>query len=108
MIRAVTLFGDPTYVPSDPFNAPGSPSGHSILGRLSSQSAALAAYKFMGWPQGSSSQGWVYKIREYCLAGDAVCQSGSGANAWAIHNSYRPVKTTNAKSWIEYMLTSSN
>ena len=107
MIRAVALFGDPNYSNTDPFNAPGSPSVQPLLHRVAGTSTELAAYKYMGWPQASKAKGWVYKIREYCLAGDLFCQSGTSPRAESIHNSYAPSKTGQAQLWIDYMLSSS-
>lgn len=107
MIRAVALFGDPNYSPTDPFDAPSSPTVQPLLHRTAGDSAALAAYRYKGWPQGSKTQGWVYKIREYCLAGDEWCQSGTSPKARAIHNAYAPSQTGPAQLWIDYMLTAS-
>lgn len=105
-IRAVVVFGDPNFSVNQPWNAPGSPTNvGGLMGpHLAHYNAQFATYKAWGWPMGSSFQGWVHKIRSYCYHGDTFCNSGTGPNAIAIHNSYGENSTTAARDWMEYMV----
>ncbi|MGN8552898.1 UNVERIFIED_CONTAM: cutinase family protein [Microbacterium sp. SLM126] len=106
MIRAVVLYGDPTFRPHMPYNAPGSPAGFGGLGRTSVSTDQLKLYRVWGWSMESMSPdpAWVPKIRSYCKTGDLWCQSGTGSNALAIHNSYT-TETTRANDYIHHMLS---
>jgi len=105
MVRAVVLYGDPAFKPNHPFNAVGDGKGEGVLARPAGVWSVLDAFRIWGWPQVGTAQTWVYKIRSYCKTGDIFCQSGVGSNALAIHNSYTSA-TSDATSWITYMLTS--
>jgi len=113
MIRAVAVFGDPTYLPNRSINAPMSASGvaHGIFPRnlILADSLENSDYSFYGYPYGEHGMGTVYKIRSYCLAGDFFCQSDLSDSNFAIHNSYASPTTgavINATNWITYMISS--
>ncbi len=105
-IRAVVVFGDPNFSPNQPYNAPGSPTNTDGLmgGGIQAYNDQYASYRSWGWPMGGSGEGWVYKVRSYCYAGDYFCNRGTGPNAMAIHNLYGENSTTAARQWMEYMV----
>lgn len=105
-IRAAVTFGEPTFRPHMSYNAPGAGTGFGLLGRTSLSTNYLRDnYRVWGWGPGSTGQSWVPLIRSYCKTGDQFCQTGTGSNAGAIHNSYTS-ETVNARNWIDYMLSS--
>jgi hypothetical protein len=82
-----------------------------MLPRANSYMDELDNQRVWGWPQFSSSQGWVQKIRSWCYAGDMFCASGTGPNAMAIHNSYgmnAMYGMYGAEQWAQYMVSNTN
>lgn len=107
-IKGVVAFGDPNFAVGQPFNAPGSPTNAGgVMGpRLQVYNSQLASYRVWGWPMESPSPDWQYRVRSYCYAGDFFCNSGTGPNAMAIHNSYGELSTSDAATWMEYQVES--
>lgn len=112
IVMGAAVFGEPNYAANQPINAPGvsQNSNNGMFGpRSAAQIDGLNSYKHWGWPQYQSSEGWVYKIRSYCLAGDRFCANSMDANAIDIHNSYAATTQVNdAFQWFQYLLTDFN
>lgn len=106
-IKAVALFGDPTYVSNRPYDAAGNGSNSGMFYRQ--DTSAQEGMRYWGWPQGSSNPNptWVYKIRSWCFSGDFFCQNNAGDSNYSIHNSYKYYMSDPA-SWVNYMVTSAN
>ena len=107
-ISAVVFYGDPGYFPGDSWNAPGSPSKLGFMTRNTVVKDKLKAFRFWGWPQGSTSTSpsWVPRIRSYCYSGDFFCQNNPADAGFKIHNSYGTLtQATKAASWIDYMMS---
>ncbi|WP_336501427.1 cutinase family protein [Microbacterium paraoxydans] len=103
-IKAVPVFGDPTFLPNKGYNDVYAGTGLGVNPRLNT--ADLDAMKYWGWPQGATTQqGWVYKIRSYCKSYDYFCQSNPTNNGMLIHGTYS-VTMASAVSWVQFMLTS--
>lgn len=107
-IRAVALMGDPQYRSSMPYFAPNThPSGTGLYPADPGQITKLAnEYSYMGYAQGSTNPNptLIYKVREYCYTGDAVCQSNNTTSGWQIHSAYS-VLADQIFSWMNYQLT---
>lgn len=104
MITGVVLFGDPSYVPGEPWNAPGSGTGWGIFPRRAESLAMLAQYTWEDTPAGASQPQTTSKIRSYCVAGDAFCQSGLAPNAIELHNDYMVDFTNDAYAFLQRTL----
>ncbi|QYM64310.1 cutinase family protein [Microbacterium sp. Se5.02b] len=107
-IRAVALFGDPQYRTGMLTNFVNQPNNGLLSQSLTFPKSSLASYRYWGWPYGATTaEGWVYKVREYCLAGDFFCQSNPNDSSYAIHNSYGQF-AGGVAGWIQFLLTDSN
>lgn len=107
MVRAVVVFGDPTFQRGRPYNAPESATKRDgIFPRNLIVSDRLETdFSFYGWPMGAKGPGTTYKIRSYCVTGDFFCQSDVTDSTFAKHNSYKTVSVVAARNWIDYMLS---
>ena len=107
MVRAVVVWGDPTWKPGQAWNSPDSvTAGQGILARGQASSDYLSSeYRSWGWPQGSTSPNpqWVPKIRSYCYARDWACQAGSPIDN-QIHSSYKSYMS-DPRSFVQFMMT---
>ncbi|KJL24511.1 Cutinase [Microbacterium oxydans] len=107
MIRAVVVWGDPTWKAGTGWNSSDSmATGQGIFARGQASLDYLASeYKSWGWPQGSTSPNpqWVPKIRSYCFAKDWACQAGSPIDN-AIHSSCK-YYMSGPRSFVQYMMT---
>ncbi len=105
-IKAVALFGDPSYTPGMPYKV-WNATGIGLLPSSAAQFNAIAStYKYFGYEPGNpaTSPGWHYKVREWCFTGDAVCQSGLSSSAWTIHSAYTAIMDQVA-DWMDGRLT---
>lgn len=93
MVTAVAVFGDPTFVANQKYNAAGSGTRHGMMPRSSQERTVLNTYRL-------SFQGADYtRLRSFCSAGDWACQGAAyNSRSAAIHNGY---KTASAAGWIE-------
>jgi|GEM_PF-2512500 len=107
MVRAVAVFGDPTYQRARPYNAPDAATARNgVFSRNLIVSEKLETdFSFYGWPMEANGPGTTYKIRSYCVAGDFFCQSDISDSSYAKHNSYKTVSMIAARNWIDYMLS---
>ena len=104
-VYAAAVFGDPTYKPYKGYNAPGNGTNAGVFPRANT--ADLEGMRTWGWQYGTAAEGWVYKVRSYCRAGDFFCQSNTADSNFVIHNNYS-TQEADAFKWIEFMLTSAN
>jgi len=106
MVRAAAVFGDPTYLPNQPYNDPIVHGPHNgIFARNLTVAGWLAQdYSFQGWPMGGNGPGTVYKIRSWCFSADFFCQANAGDSSFTVHNSYGAFSMTDARNWIDYLL----
>lgn len=99
-MRAAVLFGDPNYKPNQPINSPDAQNQYGgVLGTMPDSYWQQINQNYLSY--GSP------RIRSYCLAGDAFCASGTGANALSIHNSYGALEAIPAYHWMD-IITSDN
>ncbi|MCS3442212.1 cutinase family protein [Microbacterium phyllosphaerae] len=103
-IRNVVLFGDPEYKTGMVTNVANKPNNGLLSAQLLFPKTALADYKYWGYPEDSNVEQWLYKVREYCNAGDYFCQSNFADSDFTIHNQYKQYAPGAAK-WIQYTLT---
>jgi hypothetical protein len=85
-VKAVVAYGDASYRPGQPYNAPVNGNNFGLFPRTQASADVLAGYQ--AWVWGQSGQVLTKKILSICLPGDWACQQGTGPNANAIHNSY--------------------
>lgn len=106
MVRAAAVFGDPTYLPNQPYNDPYVHAPHNGLFPRNLTVAGWLAqdYSFQGWPMGANGPGTVYKIRSWCFSGDYFCQADFSDSNYTIHNSYIDLTMTQARDWIDFLL----
>ncbi|WP_399540582.1 cutinase family protein [uncultured Microbacterium sp.] len=89
-VQGAVLFGDPSYRPNQPINAPGlNPQGSGMfsLSRSDAIQATLNDMRSYGWNSDTGSLGWRQHVREYCNEGDAACQNNV-ASGWGVHGHY--------------------
>ena len=83
-IKAVVLFGSPTYRPGESWNAPGSA---PLNGMFAAAPGSLSSWTRLAWNSGYTSKSQQPIVRAWCYGGDAFCQA-----AWpmgvGIHGSY--------------------
>jgi pimeloyl-ACP methyl ester carboxylesterase len=92
LVVSASVFGDPTYVAGQKYNAAGSGRANGLLPRSAKERAVLNSYTFRNDSGAAQS-----RIRSFCFAGDFACQAApSNARSHAIHNSYR---ATDAAGW---------
>lgn len=106
MVRAAAVFGDPTYLPNQPYNDPLVHGPHNgFFPRNLTVAGWLAQdYSFQGWPMGGNGPGTVYKIRSWCFTGDYFCQADLSDTNYKLHNSYGDFSMIDARNWIDYLL----
>lgn len=107
MVRAVVVWGDPTWKAGQTWNSPDSvATGQGMLARGQASLDYLSAeYRSWGWPQGSTSPNpqWVPKIRSYCYAKDWACQAGAPIDN-QIHSSYKGYMS-DPRAFVRHMMT---
>ncbi|MEN0086362.1 MAG: cutinase family protein [Leifsonia sp.] len=95
-IKAVVLFGNPTFTPGEPYDWSGSGGGRGIF---ADPAGSLTPYRTLAWlPPAYSAKGYLPIVRSYCLAGDMFCQSN--ANGLTIHASYKSNATVMRDAWL--------
>lgn len=95
-IKAVVLFGNPTFTPNEPYNWNGSGSGRGIF---ADPAGSLTPYRTLAWlAPAYSTKGYLPIVRSYCVAGDMFCQSN--ASGAAIHSGYKANSTLMRDAWI--------
>ncbi len=102
-IRAVGLWGDPTYRPGQIWNAQ-SAAAAPANGIFMRNDGAFSGYQAQIWPSWSMVPITVPTIRSYCLTGDAFCQ-GQFPAGMDIHNSYN---TTAGWAWMREFIISAD
>lgn len=85
-VRAVVMFGSPTYHAGEGWNDSQSGSSHGLLGVFGNPD--LAQYAHLAWLPPSYTLGSSLAIRSYCLSGDFFCQTNLTPNGRTIHESY--------------------
>ena len=85
-VRAVVMFGSPTFHGGEAWNAPGAGSSHGVVGMVGN--ADLAQYKHLTWVPPSYVLGYLPAVRSFCLSGDFFCQTNFTDNGMSIHESY--------------------
>lgn len=95
-IRAVAVFGDPTYRPNRPYNY-GDRAADGMFGRSMTDLARLQNFR-----TGSGT----LKLKSWCYNGDFFCDSNFTGEGMRIHGAYltMPARVTYAYSWINGLL----
>ena len=105
-IRAVALFGDPTYVPGEPWDAAGNgtkPGAFTARGK-----GAFKAWSRQTWPIGASAPVSKSIVKSWCFKGDMFCQDNllGGSAAATVHASYGKKVGYEAYAWIRSWMIS--
>ena len=98
-IAAVALWGDPTYVPGESWDAAGNPSAR---GRFWRNTHAFSQYVGTKWTENGPTS--ISRVVSYCLAGDAWCQAAYPGGQ-TIHESYN---TTSGWAFMRQFLIDSD
>ncbi|MBO9626651.1 MAG: cutinase family protein [Microbacterium sp.] len=107
-VSSVVLYGDPFYETGRITNYPDRPNNGAFWDPTDIyDKSKLADYRHWGYPAGSSTQTWLYRVREYCNIGDYFCQNNKADSSFVIHNSYIQYATA-VTGWITYTLTDFN
>lgn len=77
-IKAVAVYGDPTYQPNRPYNA----------GDTTAKGVFTRGYQSMRFLDDYETSSGAPKIRSACYNGDAFCDRGLSSDAIDIHSSY--------------------
>jgi hypothetical protein len=79
-VTAVALFADPSYVANETWdwNPLATANGTFARGQ-----GAFSGYERLEWVT-PENQGWIDKVRSYCLAGDLFCQNDLSVSAYEI------------------------
>ena len=110
-IKAAVMYGNPGYRSDHPYiaNSP-APGGQGLYPDDPGMVQYIADnYQYYGWDAGDTnpSPSWHYKVREYCIGGDAVCQNNLTDSGWQIHNSY-PIYNDRVIQWFDSRLASTD
>lgn len=91
LVVSASVFGDPSYVAGQTYNAPGSGKANGIIPRSAKERTVLRTYTFRDADGATRS-----RIRSTCAAGDWACQAAPmNKRSVAIHNGYNSSAAAN-------------